>query len=199
MAIDCIELISRHVGVDWTTNTVRAMSAAAHWADPNAALPFSEKEYLSIDNLLDRPWFYRLWIWQEVQLASRERLVVVGTRTFSWDLLRTAVICLQAKLLVQGGLLLHRSDSHLNACGLCYKASAARFQHLRDLTGCSLCSDPRDRVFALLSLLSPAERELGIVPNYCNSLAEVYKDFMIRMTEGLGNLELLKTVDTVGP
>jgi hypothetical protein len=46
---------------------------------------------------------------------------------------------------------------------------------LNDTKYCE-CSDPRDRVFALLSMLGPSERVIEIDADYSKTISEVYKD-----------------------
>jgi hypothetical protein len=68
---------------------------------------------------------------------------------------------------------------------------------LLELTSHAICSDPRDRVYAILSLLS-ADLELGITPNYSLS-EEIYKDFVLRHTRKTPRLDLLRLCEMLGP
>ena len=190
MAIDCIELVSRHISVAWDQYKMFAISAEEHWADPETTLPFNKAEYISIATLLDRSWFQRLWIWQEVHLASHEKLVLVGTRTLSWDSLCTAIFCFIAKTIIQDDLNLDIWFSVHRAYNLCREWDNMSFAELTDLTKHCPCSDPRDRIFALLSLFSPNEEKLSVVPNYADSTMTVYEDAMICCTQKMGSLEV---------
>jgi hypothetical protein len=57
------------------------------------------------------------------------------------------------------------------------------------------CSDPRDRIFALLSLVPNSEKQVGIEPDYTKDVYEVYQDVAIKFTKGFGTLKLLHTVE----
>jgi hypothetical protein len=56
------------------------------------------------------------------------------------------------------------------------------------------CSDPRDRVYALLSIY---QRNLNIIPDYCLSKEEVYQDFCLRhiASTNFRNLGILKSCE----
>ena len=198
MALDCIELIGRHVSCDRDSAKLHALSAEAHWALMDYELPFSNTQRVSISTLFDRPWFKRLWIWQEIHLASHEKLVMVGTRTLSWDLLCTAVYCFMTKYRPWDEFRVNLWLPVFSVSQLCAKSMQLSLQGLIRYTSQSLCSDPRDKIFALLSLLPPEEKELGIIPNYAESIAKVYKDAMIRWTKKMGNLALLKDAEMSG-
>ena len=195
MAIDCIETINRHIVVDWYRLEMHPISAEVHWADWEERLHFSKAQHAAIGNFFARSWFQRLWIWQEVHLASHEILVTVGTRTLSWDSLCTAIFGFHAKTSELDDFNILLRDSVDRAFTLCQDFGNRPLPTLIDDTKDSLCSDPKDRIFALLSLLPPTETNLGIIPNYAESVAVVYKDAMVRWTQKMGNLRLLKDVE----
>jgi hypothetical protein len=57
------------------------------------------------------------------------------------------------------------------------------------------CSDPRDKIFALLSLVPDSEKQVGIEPDYTKDVYEVYQDVAIKFTKWFGTLGLLQTVE----
>jgi hypothetical protein len=61
-----------------------ATTDEVHWVDFNLDLPFNEVELLSVCEFIHRPWFERLWILQEVHLASTVE-VMCGNRTTAWS------------------------------------------------------------------------------------------------------------------
>jgi Heterokaryon incompatibility protein (HET) len=69
-AIKCCQRISSHVKVYWALQTMSSLFAETHWADENIMLPFNEDQLIAVCKLLNREWFRRLWIWQEVRLAK---------------------------------------------------------------------------------------------------------------------------------
>jgi hypothetical protein len=72
-----------------------------------------------------------------------------------------------------------------------------QFQTIEDLlnqTKHCLCSDPRDKIFALQSLIDPGETEAKIEPDYTKKLFEVYQDVMVQFIT-TGNLQLLGAIE----
>ena len=57
------------------------------------------------------------------------------------------------------------------------------------------CSNPKDRIYAILSLLHEKEKGLDIGPDYTKTTAQVYQGFVLRYIECLGSLELLAHCD----
>ena len=194
-ALDCIDLASKRVTVDWEMERMYPTSNEEHWSKEDTALPFNKSELLSIFTFVDRPWFERIWIWQEVRLASRETRVTVGNRTIPWESIRTAVFCIARKLHLPLGIDPRLTVRTKEVYQLCDGMRSLSSPTLIDQTNRSQCSDPRDRVFALLSLLHPSERMFGISADYTKSVAEVYKDAMIRWSQGYRSLRLLQTVE----
>ena len=58
--------------------------------------------------------------------------------------------------------------------GRCKISKYRVFPHLLQETQHSKCTDPRDRIFALLSLLSPHDPVVAIEPDYKKDVSEVY-------------------------
>jgi hypothetical protein len=53
------------------------------------------------------------------------------------------------------------------------------------------CSDPRDRVFALRSIVRP-EQQQCIQPDYTKDVQEIYHDFLVRTAERIELLDWLR-------
>lgn len=139
------------------------------------ALPLDDAEHLSIMALLQRPWFERIWVRQEVAKAGEESLVVCGTKTLSWMAVQRAMESLNnARALTVGP---HHSEEYRD-----------RFESARHLVQCGVfvltglryalrgtkCTDPRDRVYSLLGLLDERHYLDVIVPDYSKPVSEVY-------------------------
>ena len=56
-------------------------------------------------------------------------------------------------------------------------------------------SDPRDKIFALLSMIGGRDAEFRLTPDYSKSVIDVYIDTTIRYTEFRRFLDLLPTVE----
>jgi hypothetical protein len=57
------------------------------------------------------------------------------------------------------------------------------------------CSDPRDRVYGLLSMLQKSEREIGIKPNYSLTTGQVYQDVVLRFIPHFNTLNILASCE----
>jgi Heterokaryon incompatibility protein (HET) len=148
---------------------------------------------LGLADLLTRSFFKRLWIVQEVVLASH-LVTVCGSRQFQWDVLRLA--CLLFTRRPEFASLL-KSFVHIN-CDFTTMRKASRLVKAhgklinRDLWDildeCSglATSEPRDKIYAVLGLAKgmPALP----VPDYAKSVQEIYLEFarhFVRTGHGL--------------
>jgi len=121
--------------------------------DIGEIMPSGDDIWAAIEALLHRAWFKRLWVMQEVQLASAGSIVQVGDSTIPWSLfnraLRTAQWTASAAYLPQtlswtllsaGAEFLSRNYRDVPFANL---ISYARFE---------CCEDPRDKVYGILGL-----------------------------------------------
>lgn len=145
------------------------------------ALRMALPAVLTVLRLLRRPWFSRLWVIQEVRSMRNpaDGILQYGTKAVSWDYFRKGALTFQyldqvhddsheAKLSMQSYLrsitlmLLHAE----------VRVSVKQFLSLHTFA----CSDPRDRLYGVLSLLRD---NLGYsVPvDYQRSVESVFEDF----------------------
>jgi hypothetical protein len=113
--------------------------------------------------LCDRPYWGRLWIYQELK-SAKQIVLVCGNRIFSWE---------------RFGFFVDRSWTLLPTFarimfGLQSRADKAGnlLWSLMHSTKCLSCADPRDRVYALLS---SADSGHGLVPDYTISTTTLAK------------------------
>jgi hypothetical protein len=85
MAIAFFNTICSKIAVDWQTYALRPTSPDTWWADVNFPVPLDQALSNSILSLLNRPWFDRLWIWQEVRLSvvTRQFVGVLCARLYT--------------------------------------------------------------------------------------------------------------------
>ncbi|KAL8719837.1 MAG: hypothetical protein Q9225_003215 [Loekoesia sp. 1 TL-2023] len=192
IAMETISNISSRIKVEWTTHNIEL----AHPKDPDSDLLSFEKElkldqdvWDSLDHLLNREWFYRLWIWQEVFLAEDRAQLMCGFSSMTWDSFRKAILLLVEK----------RQPSSLPGF-LTAVTRAWRIASLRDrlsiaevleITTNARCSDQRDRVYGVLELIWKAARP-NLQPDYTKSTAEVFQDLMLVMLLTHRDLSLLR-------
>jgi hypothetical protein len=166
---------------------------------------FSERPRLAIRNLLRRPYWSRLWIYQEVQLA-RNVVVRCGVKEISWQsfagLYEAWYQIHRKKIMLEQAVTAGNWDL-IESCKLdklmlffdlrrAVKelADPAFFLLLRR-TADQDCTDPKDRMYAVMSL--GKDKTQYPRPDYRKSVtfAEVYSRFSrarIRMTGCLDSL-----------
>ncbi len=120
-----------------------------------------------------RTWFTRLWIYQEFHL-SKAAVAFVGPRTFNFRDLHKVLRFLLSR---PGGE--HKTSTITRAMNLLKPITwRVRPSDITWLLKRSLCSDERDRVYAILGLLN-VEYRAQIAPDYSKPVQEVYKDFFL--------------------
>ena len=191
-ALDLLSYLSSRVEVDWLGLSMRSISveaSEAHWGNIHTLLPYSASEFLWISSLLDRSWFERLWVWQEVRAATRDAVIMCGTKTILWKSFQDAVYCLYVKSHspMAPSTLQYRKRLVYN---LCDTESHLSFKRLLAATTSCKCSDPRDRIFALKSMLQENEKSLLMEPDYTKNIFEVYTESVRRCIESQ-SLEIL--------
>lgn len=147
--------------------------------------------------MLCREWFERLWIRQEIALANPDAIVVCGTSVVRWQVFRRACACIYTK---------HRQDFRFgdqlrgrldDISGLLSQPRHVSLNELREYFSAAKCSDDRDRIYAVASLLGGSGDEkkddtLHIKPDYTKSVPQVYTDAALRGFRYCNNLYLLQ-------
>jgi hypothetical protein len=195
LALHVFQEIDAHVKIDESTMILAATADEVHWVDFNPELPFNGVELLSVSEFLHRPWFERLWIWQEVHLASGDIEVMVGGRTIAWATLKFAVLCLYWKPTAHFGQQEAFLKRLATVSDLCLAIGDYSINSLIDNSKHSVCSDPRDKIYALLSLLQNPS-EIGIEPDYTKSVYQTYQDATLSLIESSNTLQILVVVET---
>lgn len=178
VAVDLLADLGAKVHVDWQTHAITPSEAGKDepdWADHHLPLPYNSSQRTAVLRLLDRPWFTRLWVVQEVRLAS-EAVLGCGSRTIQWSTLKKALWCVHAKNMSPP--IASETSHRLLTIGDVFNQSLVfSLHHLVRFTENLQCADPRDRVYSLLAI---CEDSLGIEPDYSLTVAEVYRDVLER-------------------
>ncbi|PMD62421.1 HET-domain-containing protein [Hyaloscypha bicolor E] len=129
----------------------------------------------ALKELCQRQWFTRLWIYQEYHLATAA-IAYIGTRTLD---MRDLYKVLRFIYVDQPGRLVSLQIK-LTAFGRAADILKPIQRKTRPLLLArrlkrSLCTDERDRVYAILGLIR-SEYRVEIVPDYTKSLQEVNKE-----------------------
>ncbi|PVH71573.1 hypothetical protein DL98DRAFT_95200 [Cadophora sp. DSE1049] len=180
-----LELIGA-IGGDLKANTSSMLSVKYQTPDSPVRIFWESEERKEYWNaflkLLKRPWFTRLWVFQETQLAARG-LVVAGSHTAPLIHLTLAVHRLNFVLFNNKVKGLHAFDPTKisNIQDLLWPVQRGTDPHkLISLTRSLSCLDPRDRVYGLLSLF-PLKFKFPSGPDYTSKVEDVYKDFFLAL------------------
>ncbi|KAL6705945.1 hypothetical protein ACN47E_006224 [Coniothyrium glycines] len=152
------------------------------WWLPECRPEIEPDQWNAIANLLHRPWFGRLWVLQEIQLANHEAIAQCGATEARWTYLRRAF--LKCRRTVAGlSQFAWGSSSWLRVTHM-YDLSAnlGSTGSLRDLFSASAkcdCMDPRDKVYGLLGLLPRPMVDL-IRPDYSLPPEDIYKQTFLQ-------------------
>ena len=143
--------------------------------------PYKDRQWRALGRFLQRPWFSRVWIIQEV-VMSTNTIFVCGKETFTPAEMSKLVDRLMN--LPTYPSFTGRSGTGSNGVWcvgiidhLCKMQGSATRTSSIELLGIGMASkatDPRDKIYALLSL-----GQSGIQADYSKSVEEVYTDFAI--------------------
>jgi hypothetical protein len=164
------------------------------WFGARDVLEDSSKKVmmLSLENLFDRPWFKRLWVCQEINLA-RKAAIVCGSRNLAWSDFRNFSLFFQqyCRGITSG----KTRDNLTHISMLCHCEPINRLlsvTEIMDSTKTCECSDERDRVYGIFNLLNRNDDNLvKIEPNYSTTVSEVYREFAMANYEKAGDLGIM--------
>jgi hypothetical protein len=200
-AMSTLQSLSTKIEVDWLSITLSSMGSDeldTEWAEMSKPLPYSDIEMLALHDFLSRSWFGRLWIWQEVRLANPKAILLCGFDSIPYQAFRKSVCCAHLKqknTASLGQLEVKFRERLVLVFLLCVQDIEMSFRQLIRCTDRCLCTDPRDRVYALLNLVEKSERGIGIQPNYQRTCAEIYQDMVLRLIEYTKMLDILRSCE----
>jgi hypothetical protein len=155
----------------------------------------NEKDVRAFLSILQRPWFRRVWVVQEVAM-SKNSLLLCGARTFYWpDLFSTIRFILATKYTAGVDISFLDYPNFIDkarrdvVAGSETRLLTALFRHRR-----FLATDVRDKVFGLSGIL----HGLTILPDYRRSVGRVYQSVAASIIAQDRNLELL-SIPKVSP
>lgn len=178
------------------------------------------QELVALRAVLERPWWMRLWVVQEVCVA-RTVTMVCGFESMNWDDFSSGYIVAMAA----GGMITRiGSTSWIECCIGLYELKLAfdRMQQRKKisadvsdspgslqglfgtidmlqmtrLTNSFMASVPHDKIYGIIGLANvhPDEEGLSIVPDYELSVVECYKNAALTMMKQSGSSRVLEDV-----
>ncbi|KIX92053.1 uncharacterized protein Z520_12207 [Fonsecaea multimorphosa CBS 102226] len=191
--------------------------------------PLSYQNWLGLIAFMNRPWFSRCWVVQELALA-RKATVVCGSRLLQWEQLARTIEFIRAtkwyhhlstekmrhiralgrssgafkKLLASNArfglepVYLNNTRNALQSYPQRESSGGPSLRVLLDTHRYTAATDPRDKVYAFLSLSNAAksspEKRDEIKPNYQTPVRQVYTEAACTLIRSTRNLNLLSHV-----
>ena len=202
-ALKTLKQIGTSYEVDWHRNTVKLQTwPPVHYKPPS---PLNARQHVAIRSLVLRPWFERLWVQQEIKLADAHAIIACGSVQLSWDVFRKSIFVLQ-QLFSRPEWMPFASNQKLIYSArlfmieeLCEPILSCPFYSRIQSVQHSKCSDPRDRVYALLSIHEhgrlPNAAKLDLRPNYDATVSQVYEQTAREYINHTQSIELLGTCE----
>ena len=192
-----LEELSSKMTVNWVHQTMEPMSNGTdrYWADRDEGLPYGDGELRALYSLMSYPWFERLWVWQEIWLAKSNAMMVCGSDTIPWESFRTALFCLYWKAyhIKQTSVISEQFRVRvIETYPLANNEMNLPFLDILHYTRYCKYTDPKDRVYAILSLQESPGEAIDIEPDYEKSTSQVYQDVTLCCIDRHKSLEILK-------
>lgn len=199
IALTMMQHWAKHVHAKWGFNQLvpAAQSNDHTWADVHIPIPFKPGESDAVCALLNRRYFQRTWVPQEVVLGTKAYFQC-GNEKLPWLDLRTAIACLSWE---KHDLAALRPVPNINvrisaAVSLCQMSlDMFYYSNIRTLMHDTKCEDPRDRIYAILTLLNSEDQKLDIKPDYTRSVEDLYTDVARRNIVERCPLNILETCE----
>ncbi|KAF2649712.1 HET-domain-containing protein [Lophiostoma macrostomum CBS 122681] len=187
LALTTLEDMGNQVEVFSDLRRSRApRSREADWWSASIQLPFPEKTWSALLAFIRRSWFQRVWVLQEIRLASSAS-VVCGEVSVSAAAMIKAILVLgdsyHTPYQLSGALSWYR-------IGL-FPMQMLTFPKLLLWTAGRQCTDPRDRIYGILGL-TPQSISQRIVPDYSASIQDVYKSAFLIYVDIFKRWDLLR-------
>lgn len=163
--------------VDGSTQSMKLLEENLHI--PDRSLQDTTRVKKKSLDVLSRQWWTRMWVMQELLLA-RHALLCVGRDRVPWP--KTAFTFLRPEF----GL---ANLSRIQRLMLKRSGTLSILQMFMLLQDCA-CTDPRDRIFAILGLVDPLDAASNFA-DYSLSLQEVQTRLVMTSVENYGKLYVL--------
>lgn len=193
LAMKALGTVGSKIEVNWTFKTM--VSASKDNIDLESAqssenLRLGHKTWSSIHDLLNRPWFKRLWIWQEVSLAKNPINLVCGRESVLWADFGSAIFYPRFRGVHNISNLPQLLDQAYRICKQGTRSYLSSIVKILEETKNSECSDERDRIYAVLNIVRKIEGS-AIEPDYSKPVQKVFQEFVLRDLKVNGRLHFL--------
>jgi hypothetical protein len=178
--------------------------------------------WYALNELMDRPYWYRLWIIQEIVMGASSLVVQCGDSSIDWGTFCTGIRVLQEYLWFVKDKLLQREarDGSRNlllkdaiwsttSLHLVYRELSMltrrnepmpglMYWRILDIANAADCRDPRDKIYGLIGLMGSRVAN-HIIPNYATPAHEAYAEVARVFVEIYQSLDPLREGNPWGP
>lgn len=179
--------LSENIDLDWKLFQITSKSASP-WADEVTDILNRPDAISDLEELLLRAWFGRLWVWQEIRVASDRAVIKCGEEEIAWNDFHKAIFAIRA---TSDGQF---SKATMRQMGVVVQmknmASSTTLVSLSCWTRTAQCSDERDRLYAIQGMIQPSEAAL-IEPDYTRPAHDIFTELASKYVTQLKSLDLL--------
>jgi hypothetical protein len=181
------------------------------WQDPGY---LGTGGWSALNKLMERRYWYRLWIIQEIVMGASAMVIRCGTSSIDWTLFCAGIGLLQENLwIVKDKILDHEGNCreiwHTTSLHLVYRDLSVLSQHdsahtglafgrILDIANSANCRDPRDKVYGLAGLME-SHITSRVSPDYNLPPSVVYAEVAKSFIQGYENLEPIREGNPWGP
>jgi len=203
VAFETFNYVGINTDVDWAKSTVSLTRYDPVMDDEFEKCfdcCYSEVTKDGLRDVLNRPWFTRLWVLQEVCMGS-QATIICGRETLDWKIFATAVTRISGQL--KNVLRTHPERNSVSLLLEIQKLDQIYFmarqtqyssRSVENLISRSQnldCKDPRDRIYAQLAMFPDTLKDT-LVPSYSKTTAEVYMETTLAISNYYMSLSLLE-------
>ncbi|TVY91155.1 Heterokaryon incompatibility protein 6,OR allele [Lachnellula willkommii] len=181
--------------------------------------------WLALQEFMDRMYWYRLWILQELIMGSSAVLIQCGSSSIEWKTFCAGISLLEEDLwLVKDGLLRRDVDAQGRTKNTAWSTASLHlvyqdlsvlsqleetagdagdpqylsFGRILDIANWAECMDPRDKVYGLVGLMKPDIAQ-HLVPDYTIHPMSVYANATKLFIQSSGSLDPIREGNPWGP
>jgi hypothetical protein len=195
--------VGKSIDVNWRDQSITPRNfKGKSWANWTKCPTLSKARMRSINAFIMRPWFERLWVRQEICLASyREAILVCGSAQIPWEVFGRFISAIRRKpnsheLYMYPRVDVDALENRIEAVeAMCGPHTATSFGFLAQSTEQSKCSDDRDRIYGLLGMYEQSASRLQLKPNYELPVGQVYQAATVELMRQAESLRLLSNCE----
>jgi len=196
LAISTLEHIGKQLEVSSDHRRYRSPTATKKdWFRSICTLDFPNLTWRAIDELFQREWWERLWVWQESQLANSRAVVLAGRENMLWQDLRKAIICLRTKDILSSSCPDLRERLQMIET-MTLERSSVSLNLVLNATRIRKCLEPKDKIYGILSIAGEMISR-QITPDYTErtNAGDVYREVVELYTLQTHRLDLLASCE----